>query len=60
LGIRTVSAPIRDWEDNITAAISVVGPSVRMTKQRMQEIAPLVKNYALKISHTMGYTKNFL
>jgi len=60
LGIRTVSAPVRDWEDNIIAAISVVGPSVRMTKQRMQEIAPIIKNYALKISHAMGYTKNSL
>jgi len=58
LGIRTVSAPIRDWEDNVAAAISVVGPSVRMTKQRMQEITPIVKNYALKISHAMGYNKN--
>ena len=58
LGIRTVSAPVRDWEDNVAAAISVVGPSVRMTKQRMREIAPIVKNYALKISHAMGYTKD--
>jgi DNA-binding IclR family transcriptional regulator len=57
LGMRTVSAPIRDWEDNVIAAISVVGPSVRMTKQRMLEIAPIVKNYALKISHAMGYTE---
>jgi IclR family KDG regulon transcriptional repressor len=60
LGIRTVSAPIRDWEDNIAAAISVVGPSVRMTKQRMLEIAPVVKDYALKISNALGYTKSTL
>ena len=60
LGIRTIAAPVRDWEDNIVAAISVVSPTVRMTKQRMQEIAPIVKNYALKISHAMGYNKNSL
>ena len=35
LGIRTVSAPVKDWDNNVTAAISVVGPSMRMTKQRM-------------------------
>jgi DNA-binding IclR family transcriptional regulator len=58
VGIRTVSAPIMDWEDNVTAVISVIGPPVRMTKQRMQEIAPIVKNYAMKISRAMGYTKN--
>ena len=58
LGMRTVSAPVKDWEDNVVAAISVFGPSVRMTKQKMQEIAPVVKGYALKISHAMGYTKS--
>jgi DNA-binding IclR family transcriptional regulator len=60
LGIRTVSAPIRDWEENVVAAISVIGPSVRMTRQRMLEIAPIIKSYALKISHAMGYSKNSL
>ena len=56
LGIRTVSAPVRDWENNVAAAISIIGPSVRMTKQRMLNIAPMVKGYALKISQGMGYT----
>jgi hypothetical protein len=36
-------------------AISVVGPSVRMTRPKMPEIAPIVKNYALKISRAMVY-----
>lgn len=59
LGIRTVSAPIRDWEDNVAAAISIVGPSVRMTKKRMMEMVPTIKNYAHKISLALGYTKDF-
>jgi IclR family KDG regulon transcriptional repressor len=58
LGIKTVSAPIRDWENNVTAAISVIGPSVRMTRHKMLEIAPIVKDYALKISRAMGYNEN--
>jgi DNA-binding IclR family transcriptional regulator len=60
LGMRTVSAPVKGWETNVVAAISVFGPSVRMTKQKMLEIAPIVKSYALKISHAIGYTKNIL
>jgi DNA-binding IclR family transcriptional regulator len=60
LGINTVSVPIRDWEDNVAAAISVIGPSVRMTRQRMLEIAPVIKSCALKISHAMGYSRDYL
>jgi DNA-binding IclR family transcriptional regulator len=60
LGMRTVSAPVKGWENNVVAAISVFGPSVRITKQKMLEIAPVVKNYALKISHAIGYTKSTL
>ena len=58
LGIKTVSAPVRDWENNVAAAISVVGPSVRMTKEKMLEVAPIVKNYASKISRAMGHNEN--
>ena len=58
LGIKTVSAPVRDWENNVAAVISVVGPSVRMTRQKMLKMAPIVKNYAFKISRAMGYNEN--
>lgn len=60
LGIKTVAAPVRDWENNVVAAISVIGPTVRMTKSRMLEIAPKVKDYALKISRSIGYNENLL
>ena len=58
LGIKSISAPVRDWENNVAAVISVVGPSVRMTKQKILEVAPIVKNYAFKISRAMGYNEN--
>ena len=60
LGIKTVSAPVKDWENNVAAAISVVGPSVRMTREKMLEIAPIVKNYASKISSAMGHKENLV
>lgn len=60
LGIRTVAAPVKNWENNVVAAISVFAPSVRLTKDRMQEIAPLVKKYAFEISKAMGYTGSSL
>jgi DNA-binding IclR family transcriptional regulator len=58
LGIKTVSAPVWDCENNLVAAISVVGPAVRLTSQKMSKIAPIVKTYARKISQAMGYNEN--
>ena len=37
-GIRAVSAPIRDIDGNVIAALSVPGPVYRMPPERMQEI----------------------
>jgi IclR family transcriptional regulator, KDG regulon repressor len=55
-GVRVVAAPVRDWDDNLIAAVGVVSPTSRMNKQNMQEIAPMVKKYADLISRAMGNT----
>ena len=52
-GIRSVAAPIKDRFENVVAAIGVVGPANRISGQRMVELAPLVKQYAARISQTM-------
>jgi IclR family transcriptional regulator, KDG regulon repressor len=54
LGLRSVAAPIRDWEGRVVAAISIIGPNARINKQRLSEMAPIVKDYALRISQAMG------
>ncbi len=55
LGIRSAAAPVRDAKENVLASISFAGPSVRISKMRMIQLAPMVKNCALKISQSMGY-----
>jgi IclR family transcriptional regulator, KDG regulon repressor len=55
LGLRMVAAPVMDWEGNVVAAIGVLGYSRRISKQRMTELAPTVKEYAAKISQALGY-----
>ena len=57
LGIRTVAAPVRDWEGAVVAAITVLGPSIRLSRQRMLEIAPIVKQCAAQISMALGHTQ---
>ena len=55
LGVRSAAAPVKDENGNILAAISFVGPSVRISKLRMLQLAPMVKNCALEISRSIGY-----
>jgi IclR family transcriptional regulator, KDG regulon repressor len=55
LGVRGVSAELRDSQGAIVGAIGVIGPSVRLTRDKMRETVPVIKNYALKISKALGY-----
>jgi IclR family transcriptional regulator, KDG regulon repressor len=54
LGLRSIAAPIRDWEGRVIAAISIIGPTARINKQKLTELAPIIKDYALRISQAMG------
>jgi IclR family transcriptional regulator, KDG regulon repressor len=58
MGLRMVAAPVFDWDQNVAAAIGVLGPSTRISRQTMMEISPLVKQYSLKISKALGYVKS--
>jgi DNA-binding IclR family transcriptional regulator len=55
LWIRSVAAPVRGEDGTVIAAISLVGPTVRIDKARMAQLVPLAKSYALEISRSLGY-----
>ena len=56
-GIHCIGVPIRDHTDKVAAAISISGPTVRLTKQKMEELkGPLIET-AAKISRKIGSTK---
>lgn len=56
VGARGVGAPIRDHTKRVIGAVSVYGPSIRLTAERMhQELIPLVKGAAEEISVRLGY-----
>jgi DNA-binding IclR family transcriptional regulator len=55
LNVNSVAAAIKGVEGDVVGAIAVVGPKSRLTGARMEELAPLVKEYALGISREMGY-----
>jgi DNA-binding IclR family transcriptional regulator len=54
-GLRCVAAPIRDANARVVAAISLSGPSVRLSEDRLHgEIARSVKEAATRLSQELG------
>jgi DNA-binding IclR family transcriptional regulator len=54
-GLRCVGAPIRDHTQQVIAALSVAGPSVRLGAERIEEIIPAVTAAAAELSRQLGY-----
>lgn len=54
-GIRCVAAPVRDYKGDVIASISVSGPSMRITKERINDLAAKVIETALNISKRLAY-----
>ncbi len=57
IGLKCVAAPIFNHEGKAIYGLSVSGPSVRMTEEKIQESIKLIKLAAEKISHKIGYKK---
>ena len=56
VGVRCVSAPIRDFTKKVVGAVSISGPVTRVTKARItRELIPLVQSGAAEISCRLGY-----
>ncbi len=55
MGLMTTAAPIFDYSGGIQAAISIVGPSIRVNQDRLLELAKLAKESANTISHQLGF-----
>ena len=59
-GIRCVAAPVRNDRGGVIAAISISGPSVRMTEERIHNrLIRQVMKSALQISKKLGYKSGF-
>ncbi len=58
IGFVSVAAPVRNHEGQVIAALSVGGPSARLTKERIDEIVGLITPAAARISAGLGYRPN--
>lgn len=58
VGLMAASAPIFSHNQESYTAVCIVGPSVRLSPGRLLELAELVKQTALYISHQLGYRRS--
>lgn len=54
-GIRCVAAPILDASRHVLASVSISGPSIRITDERIPELAKIVIKTNREISKALGY-----
>lgn len=54
-GLTCVAAPIFDYSGKAKYAISVSGPTMRMTDEKIKEAIKIVKDAAMKISHELRF-----
>lgn len=55
VGLSAVAAPIWNHEGEAIAAVSVSGPSFRLSPEKIPQLAELTKRTADEISHQLGY-----
>ncbi len=55
VGFTAIGAPVRDHNGQVVAAISVNGPTARLTPERIPEVVALVKKAADRISARLGF-----
>jgi len=56
IGVRCVAAPIRDYTRRVVGAVSLSGPSMRFTDERIaKELVPIVVREGEELSTRLGY-----
>lgn len=56
-GMRCVGAPVFNEHAEVVGALSVSGPTVRVTEERLGELGPLVKRAAADLTERIGGTR---
>jgi IclR family transcriptional regulator, KDG regulon repressor len=56
-GITCIAAPVFDHLENVVAAVSVSGPTTRMTEERLNQLGPIMIQTSQKLSARLGYVR---
>jgi DNA-binding IclR family transcriptional regulator len=55
VGLAAIAAPVRGVSGEVVAALSITGPTVRMTPERVQELRPELIGESARLSIALGY-----
>ena len=55
IGLRCIAAPVFNHKNQAIAAISISGPSTRITYEKFPELIEIIKHTAYQVSLRMGY-----
>jgi DNA-binding IclR family transcriptional regulator len=54
-GVRCIASPIREYSGKVIAAVSIAGPSVRMSNAKLTQLRRPISKATDKISRNLGY-----
>jgi DNA-binding IclR family transcriptional regulator len=55
-GVRCISAPIFAYTGHAVAALCILGPKARLTRQRLRQLRDPLIEYAQRLSTRLGWT----
>jgi DNA-binding IclR family transcriptional regulator len=55
VGLAAMAAPVRGARGDVIAALSISGPTVRMTRERIDELHPILISEADRLSRRLGH-----
>lgn len=55
VGLSAMAAPVRGARGEVMAALSISGPTLRMTPERIEELHPILTSEARTLSRRLGY-----
>ncbi len=55
VGLTALAAPIRNAHGDVVASISASGPTFRLGRERIEQVAPLLVAAAQEVSHRLGW-----
>ena len=55
IGLAAIAAPVRGARGEVIAALSISGPTLRMTPARIEELQPILTSEARTLSRRLGH-----
>lgn len=55
IGVRGLASVFKNEDGSVGGSITIIGPTIRLTREKLKEYGPIVKDCAMSISKALGY-----